>query len=283
MKAKRIGLFGLILMCLGLAACALMEDPETVRNGQMTQTEHGTDGTDEIGGYDGSDESGIGAREGSVLKEVPPADRLLRTYGRLYRGTNDTGPMGDAGSVSGTITSTVTDGSVPTEDGQTNFGAVGNQYTWDSGDGFIMVFIDDEWYCFYEEKQEELTGRYCAFVRRIYGDAIYVDLAEYLTDEDTERMAELGVTEHDMPDGYYIYNPQEDLTMLHLDGDTSYSFIDWKWNFVKPSDPSNRYTTTIKTDFQKYLDTYTDSTPGMPFFFTLEDGIVQEIYEEPMA
>ena len=128
-----------------------------------------------------------------------------------------------------------------------------------------------------------LTGRYCAFVEKIDGDDIYVDLAEYITDEDTERVKELGLTENDMPDGYYIRNPEEDLTMLLLDEDTNYSFLDWNRDFLPESASDIRYETTVKTEFEKYLATYPNSIPGMPFFFEIKDGVVQEIYEEPMA
>lgn len=133
------------------------------------------------------------------------------------------------------------------------------------------------------DAEEELTGRYCAFIEKIDGDAIYVDLAEYITDEDTERVKELGLTEGDMPDGYYIRNPEEDITVLQLKEDTNYSFIDWNRDFLPESVLDSRYETTVKAEFQKYLDTYPNSKPGMPLFFEVKDGVVQEIYEEPMA
>jgi len=60
--------------------------------------------------------------------------------------------MGDSGAVGGKILSTVKANQIPTENGQSNFGGVGNYYIDDiNGDGFIMVFINDSWYCFYTE------------------------------------------------------------------------------------------------------------------------------------
>lgn len=75
-------------------------------------------------------------------------DRILMVNDILYYDTNETGPMGDSGAVAGEILSTVEAGTIPAESGQSNFGEVGASYTYDSGDGFIMVFIDNEWYVF---------------------------------------------------------------------------------------------------------------------------------------
>lgn len=91
---------------------------------------------------------------GCSSREVP-AEIILKVNNTLYYGTDETGPMGDSGCVEGQILSTVEEGAIPTENGSSNFGCVGNSYTFDSGDGFIMVFMDDEaWHCFYSEKTE---------------------------------------------------------------------------------------------------------------------------------
>lgn len=72
--------------------------------------------------------------------------RLLMVDDTLYYGTDQTGPMGDAGAVAGEITSETAEGAVPTENGQSNFGCVGSAYT--AGDEQIMVQIDGEWFVF---------------------------------------------------------------------------------------------------------------------------------------
>ena len=72
--------------------------------------------------------------------------RLLMVNDTLYYGTDQTGPMGDAGAVAGEIASETSEGAVPTENGQSNFGCVGNAYT--IGEESIMVQIDEEWYIF---------------------------------------------------------------------------------------------------------------------------------------
>lgn len=93
---------------------------------------------------------------GGCSSREETAEMILKVNDTLYYGTGETGPMGDADCVEGQILSTVEEGTVPTENGSSNFGCVGNHYTFDSGDGFIMVFLDDEkWYCFYKEGMKE--------------------------------------------------------------------------------------------------------------------------------
>ena len=53
--------------------------------------------------------------------------------GNLYYKTDETGPMGDSGCVSGYISSTVEFDKTPKQNGQSNFGCVGNPYTFDYG------------------------------------------------------------------------------------------------------------------------------------------------------
>ena len=113
-------------------------------------------------------------------------------------------------------------------------------------------------------------------------DTIEVDIAEYITDEDTERMRELDLTEGDMPDGYYIYNPDETTETLQLTKETNYTFIDWGRDFVDADLYEDLLiSTTSRELFRSYLKTYRDSRPGMPFFLEVEDGTVKSILEKP--
>ncbi len=89
---------------------------------------------------------------------VAPKDRILMANDILYYGTEETGPMGDADCVKGEILSTVQPGEIPTENGQSNFGGVGNPYTFDFGDGGIMVFVEEEYFWFYREEKGAQTA-----------------------------------------------------------------------------------------------------------------------------
>lgn len=85
-------------------------------------------------------------------QNVKMEERILMVNDKLYYGTSETGPMGDAESVDGKILSTVENAEIPNENGQSNFGGIGNSFTKDDGNGAIMVFVDDEWFWFYTEK-----------------------------------------------------------------------------------------------------------------------------------
>ena len=75
---------------------------------------------------------------------------FLKVNDTLYYGTDEIGPMGDSGSIEGEINSSVEAEEIPTKNGSSNFGCIGNSYTYDFGDGFIMVLLEDkEWHCFY--------------------------------------------------------------------------------------------------------------------------------------
>lgn len=73
----------------------------------------------------------------------------LKVNGKLYYGTAEEGPMGDSGSVEGRIIGTVAEGETPTEDGYSNFGAVGGGYTYDDN-GSIQVFTPEGFWRYFK-------------------------------------------------------------------------------------------------------------------------------------
>lgn len=70
-------------------------------------------------------------------------ERILMLNGKLYYGTTETGPMGCADCVEGQIASSVAQDKIPSQNGESNFGCVGNSYTYDDGAGWIQVFLED--------------------------------------------------------------------------------------------------------------------------------------------
>ncbi len=123
---------------------------------------------------------------------------------------------------------------------------------------------------------------FCAYIQEIKGDTILLDFAEYIDTEDAERIAELKLTEYDMPSGYYIYNPEVLPETYTLTEDTIYNFIDWGNDFVEKGYNSN-VSTTDKEMFIEYLNTYENATPGMPFFFEINGNEIISITEKWMA
>ncbi len=133
--------------------------------------------------------------------------------------------------------------------------------------------------CNKEIKEEK--SEVCALLYEIKDDKIIVDVVEYVTPEDEDIISELGLKDTDLINGYYINNPETELKEYTITEDTTYNFIDWKNDFVKEGSDRN-VSTKNKDDFIKYLGTYENSQPKMPFFFSLEDGKVISIKEIPM-
>ena len=67
-----------------------------------------------------------------------------------------------------------------------------------------------------------------------------------------------------------------------LDAQTVYTFIDWNGDFSDSEYPEE-YTTTDVQEFKKYIETYENATPGMPFFFQIEDDVIRLVLEKPFA
>lgn len=123
---------------------------------------------------------------------------------------------------------------------------------------------------------------FAAMLEEIDQDTVVLDVVEFITIEDTRRMEELGITEEDMPDGYYIYNPDKKTTSFKLGEHTVYRFIDWRRDFVDSDEPDDlNIVTTDKAVFEKYIGTY-DPKPGMPFFFEVEEDYITKIVEKPI-
>ena len=80
------------------------------------------------------------------------------------------------------------------------------------------------------------------------------------------NLKELKLTEDDMLDGYYFFNPDEEVTIWKCNEETVYTFIDWGGDFTDGEFPVE-YTTTDIKEFQKYIETYDNGEPKMPFFF----------------
>lgn len=133
--------------------------------------------------------------------------------------------------------------------------------------------------CNKEIKEEK--SEVCALLKEIKDDKIIVDVVEYVTPEDEDRISELGLKDTDLINGYYINNPETELKEYTITEDTTYNFIDWKNDFVKEGSDRN-VSTKNKDDFIKYLSTYENSQPKMPFFFSMEDSKVTSIKEIPM-
>ena len=130
-----------------------------------------------------------------------------------------------------------------------------------------------------EDSDDEYTA---AYLKKISGNKITVDVVDFITSDNIQKIIELGLTENDMLDGYYIDNPDSSLTTWDTNYRTVYTFIDWNGDFTGSHYPEE-YTTTDISEFEQYIRTYENETPGMPFFFRVNDGVIELILEKPIA
>lgn len=130
------------------------------------------------------------------------------------------------------------------------------------------------------DKTQGNQDKVCAVIMEMDRNKIVLDIAEYITLEDTERMSELNLKEFDMPNGYYIYNPDKSTQEYILTKDTIYNFIDWGRDFVNEDAEDLYISTTSKEVFLKYIQSYINAGSKEPFFFEFDGNNVISITEE---
>lgn len=275
----------LLLAGTALAACGGRAD---TAGPPPSATESGAETAPAGGETQSGNGSGNSTSETILPPEIADAEfgnRILIVDGKMYYGTPEIGPMGDAGAVDGNISSSVSPDAIPYDEGQSNFGCEGNPYTWDYGDGTIMVLSEDEeWHIFERRIEPNPSGPFCAYVKMIDEDKLYADMAEWITPEDTERILELGLKERDLADGYHIYNQSLSRVSMLLTDSTVYRYINRNGNSAVPGQNTGFLTeTSDKEEFIRYFETYADSNPDMLFSIEAENGIIKVIEELPVA
>lgn len=116
------------------------------------------------------------------------------------------------------------------------------------------------------------------------GDMIQIDEAEFITENEKERMEELGLSETDMPYGYYIYNPSQEMRQFEIDDYASISYYGYdydsgaKFQEIKTDEKSFywRYEDN-RESFLKFLYGDGDEPKRIPFEITTEDGVITAI------
>lgn len=127
--------------------------------------------------------------------------------------------------------------------------------------------------------EDKFEGTIAGIVKSVTEDSITVDIVEYIDEDDTKRLKELGVTEEDMWDGFYIHNPDGELTTWKYSEDAVFTFIDWAGEFTGYPYPLY-YTTASRSEFCQYVEPYTDG--WILLFFKVEDGTIQYVLERPI-
>lgn len=119
----------------------------------------------------------------------------------------------------------------------------------------------------------EMSGNFLAFPNEILEQEqtlIVFDLVEWVTPEDADRMAELGITEEDMPGGFYIYNPHDFTVSFRMDEETVCSIIDL-----------GEEVTTKRVDMESFIEHVEEFSEFIPpFWVVVKDGHIEEIEEQ---
>ncbi|KGR79039.1 hypothetical protein [Ureibacillus manganicus] len=112
----------------------------------------------------------------------------------------------------------------------------------------------------------------------IVEDTLILDEVEWITDENQDRITELGLSQSDMPNGYYINNPSTDTVSFKIAEDTEYNFVVLQsLSFYKEGEDRN-YSTTKKEEFMEFLNNvYSDK---VVFWVEVKDGFVVSIKEQ---
>ncbi len=141
----------------------------------------------------------------------------------------------------------------------------------------------------HQEYLRKQPAEFTAVIKEFDTDAfengtMSLNIVEFITRDDTARIAELELSEQDLISGYYIYDEDESITTLKLPADTEYIFFDWWDAYTDETDGryeilGERWVSTKDAElFYEYWLPYADS-PGYPFVFTAgeEKVIVKEI------
>lgn len=139
-----------------------------------------------------------------------------------------------------------------------------------------------------EQIPENDDAEFTAVIKEIDTEngAIYLNPVEYISYDDTERIAELSLSEQDMLAGYYLYDEDDEVVALTLPADTTFFFFDWFDVYTDETDAryeilGGRWVSTADVElFLEYWSPYADAgKPGYPFTFTFSDHrlVVREI------
>lgn len=129
-----------------------------------------------------------------------------------------------------------------------------------------MFFLSVSLIACSEAKEKEVQAEkktYTGYIS-LEGNKLKIDEFEFITSENTARIKELGLSDTDMPSGYYIHNKTEEVKTFTLDDKTTYMFYDLGNLFVKEEE-DKKYTTSSRDEFKTFLYQGQDEPRRTPF------------------
>ncbi len=121
---------------------------------------------------------------------------------------------------------------------------------------------------FYKTPESHFIGFISNFSKE--SASFHLDKIEWLTSNDTQRLKELNIDVNDMPNGFYIHNPNSYPMHFQVIEQTEYNIINW-------DEAAANKSVTIE-EFIDSFEKYSDFTP--PYRIITKDGYVQSISEQ---
>lgn len=127
-----------------------------------------------------------------------------------------------------------------------------------------------------------MTGAYNVYegYLTVKDNQLIVDEIKFIDLADKYWIDSLNLTEEDMTNGYYIYNPSDEKLTFTLNDETRYDFYDTGALFISEDNETRMYTTQEVSELLKKFDAGNGELGKTPFEIqVLEDGRVISIRE----
>lgn len=130
-----------------------------------------------------------------------------------------------------------------------------------------------------DNEVSEETEKYIGDIVSLFGNSLNLNDYEFITDDDTDRISELGLTRNDMPNGYYIYDVSSEIMTFMVDEEAEYTFYD-VGNTIVAEEDDKKHTTKDIEEFKTFLYGDDDIPRGGPFWINVKGDRVISIEEE---
>ena len=136
--------------------------------------------------------------------------------------------------------------------------------------------------CQNNQQEQNMSGAYNVYegYLTVKDNELLVDDIKFIDLSDKYWIDYLKLTEKDMPNGYYIYNPSDTKLTFALNEETRHNFYDTGALFISEDSENRMYTTKDLSEFLKKFDLGNGELGKTPFEIqVLEDGRVISIKE----
>ena len=136
--------------------------------------------------------------------------------------------------------------------------------------------------CQNNQQEQNMSGAYNVYegYLTVKDNELLVDDIKFIDLSDKYWIDSLNLTEEDMTNGYYIYNPSDEKLTFTLNDETRYDFYDTGALFISEDNETRMYTTQEVSEFLEKFDAGNGELGKTPFEIqVLEDGRVISIRE----